>query len=238
MFSIKNIDLSYDRHVIFRRFDLRILPGEFLCLYGPSGVGKTTILNLLAGLIAPDSGGVDVPRRKTAYVFQEPRLVPWCDVRANLEMGLHALDLSRPERDKTVRALLERLRLEEFVHYFPAQLSGGMKQRVALGRAFAVRPELLLLDEPFVALDGILKDALRDLLLELISWQPCTTVLVTHDAGEAARLGDRIVILAGRPCAVAAEISAPPGPKPRDRHHIQAVKTSINHAMNLEKKGS
>lgn len=177
--------------------------GEFICFYGPSGVGKTTILQLISGLIQPETGDLEIQEKRIGYVFQEPRLLPWCTVADNIELSLYAsIPDSHKKRLNLVRTLLKKVELDNFAGYYPAQLSGGMKQRVALARAFAMEPEVLLLDEPFSALDCKLKESLRSYLMELLSWKPCITILVSHDLDEVVRLGDKILLVGGRPCRI------------------------------------
>lgn len=189
--------------MILQDFNIKINTGEVICLCGPSGIGKTTILKLIAGLTKVDKGTLCVEGQRLGYVFQEPRLLPWCSVLENVEMGLYGvLPEDKAGRKALAGALLDKVELKGFAEYYPAQLSGGMRQRVALARAFAVEPDVLLLDEPFSALDYEMKSSLRHYLFELLDWKPCTTILVTHDIEEAVRTGDRIVFLEGRPCHI------------------------------------
>lgn len=202
MISLKQIDLSFGSLQLFKKFNLSIEKQEFTCLFGPSGVGKSSILNLLAGLIKPDAGEVIVEEDRIGYVFQDTRLLPWCTVKENIEISLYALKLSTAQINQKVEELIERLNLSEFAYYYPSQLSGGMKQRVSLGRAFVIEPNLLLMDEPFAALDEKLRMEMHNLLKELIQWKKCTTVFVTHDLEEAVRLADKILLMSGRPCEI------------------------------------
>lgn len=153
----------------------------------------------------PDKGKVEKEAgSKIGYVFQEPRLLPWCTVLENIQLGLyHYYGGEREKIGQVSRLLAQKVELQGFEDYYPAQLSGGMKQRVSLARAFAIQPDILLLDEPFSALDYQLKETLREQLLALLNWKPCTTIMVTHDLMEAVQLGDRILILKGRPARVA-----------------------------------
>lgn len=196
---LENVSKQYGGKPVIDGLSLLIEDGELVCVTGPSGVGKSTLLHLIAGLVPPDGGVVEVSAEPIGYVFQEPRLLPWCDVRDNVQVGLYAQRLGRDERRLLVEDVLARVGLAGSGHLYPAQLSGGMKQRVALARAFVVRPRVLLLDEPFSALDYDLRRSLREYLVELLSWRPCTTVFVTHDLEDAVRLGDRIVALRDQP---------------------------------------
>lgn len=201
-----NVSKSYGDLIVLENFNITIKTGEVVCLCGPSGIGKSTILKLIANIIDIDEGSLEVETKRLGYVFQEPRLLPWCNVIENVEMGLYEILPNKKESRRTLaRDILNKVGLREFKDYFPSQLSGGMKQRVALARAFAIGPEILLLDEPFSALDCQIKDSLRYYLFELLDWKPCTTVLVTHDVEEAVRIGDRIIFLEERPCRIGYE---------------------------------
>lgn len=206
MFSLSEIDLNYGELKVLEQFSLDCRKQQFIALYGPSGVGKTSILNLLAAIIKPQAGDVQADFQRIAYVFQEPRLIPWLSVRENLEIGLFNMGLDANEREKRVENLLPLLDLVEFGAYFPGQLSGGMKQRVSIGRAFIIQPDLLLLDEPFTGLDENLKNDMQELLISLEQWHVCTTVMVTHDINEAIKLSDRIVVVQGRPCRIILDV--------------------------------
>ena len=178
MYRLSDVSLSFGSLKVLENFSAEFGCNQFTCLFGPSGIGKSTILNLLSGLIKPDSGEVSVTNATIGYVFQDTRLLPWCTVRENMEIGLYAANVPKIRRDNIVNSMIERLGLAGFTDYYPNQLSGGMKQRVALGRAFVVDPQLLLLDEPFSGLDEVLKMEMRNLLNELISWHPVLRYLL------------------------------------------------------------
>lgn len=207
MFSMDKVSFSFGELEILQDFHLRSDGNEFICLFGASGIGKTSILNMLAGILKPQKGHVHTKHSQNAYVFQEPRLLPWCTVRDNVMLGLHGSKMEQSQRIKRTDMLINKMGLGNFADYYPGQLSGGMKQRVSLGRAFAVQPDLLLMDEPFSSLDQNLKLEMRELLKDLIEWQPCTTVFVTHDVKEGIQLADRIVVLSGRPCSIIKEFN-------------------------------
>ncbi len=207
MFEMRDISLNYGQLQVLNKFSLWGESNRFICLLGPSGVGKTSILNVFAGILQPDSGLVFSGAEKLAYVFQEPRLLPWMTVEQNMEVGLYKLSRNRNWRKKKVRQVLKKIGLEEFGEYYPEQLSGGMKQRVSIGRAYVIQPDLLLLDEPFNGLDEALKTEMQDLLLELENWHMCTTIMVTHDIREAIKLGDRIIVIDGRPGRIVLDIT-------------------------------
>jgi len=204
--------------------DLTIEDLEFVCLLGPSGCGKTTLLRLIAGLLAPDSGEiridgrrVDGPGPERGVVFQDFALLPWADVLRNVGFGLELRGVPRDERESRARALVDMVGLGEFVHHLPSQLSGGMQQRVGLARALAIDPSILLMDEPFGALDAQTRRGLQVDLLNLHHRHRKTVVFVTHSVDEAVRLGDRIVLLTPRPGRVGEVIDVGlPRPRPAD----------------------
>jgi ABC-type nitrate/sulfonate/bicarbonate transport system ATPase subunit len=210
MYSLHNVSLSFGQLKVLDNFSADFSYNQFTCLFGPSGIGKSTVLNLLSGLLKPDSGEVHVPDTTIGYVFQDARLLPWCTVKENMEIGLYAANIPKAQRGKMVSSMIERLGLTGFADYYPTQLSGGMRQRVSLGRAFVVDPQLLLMDEPFSGLDEALKLEMRNLLTELISWHPCTTVFVTHDSLEAIYLADRVLLLAEKPCSTPTVVNIDP----------------------------
>jgi len=197
--------------VALHDISLDVDPGEFVCLVGASGCGKTTLLNLVAGLDRPSVGTVEVPvcggtvgGTSTAMLFQDSALFPWLTVAANVELPLRLRGVGRAERRSIAADLLERVHLGGFGGKRPHELSGGMRQRAALARALAQDAGLLLMDEPFGALDAITRDLLHDELESLWLDRGFTVMFVTHNVREAARLGDRIVLLTSRPGRVAA----------------------------------
>jgi NitT/TauT family transport system ATP-binding protein len=206
--------------------DLTVAPGEFVCLVGPSGCGKSTLLRIAAGLLRPSTGTLEIRTslrpdmrlrrvaRPAAMIFQDYGIYDWKTVRANVRFGL---DIQRvPRRAANARAdeWLARMGLSDFAHAYPATLSGGMRQRVAIARALAVEPELLLMDEPFAALDAQLRTILQDELLDLTQTTRTTTLFITHSLEEAIVLGDRVLVMSARPGRMIAE-HHPPFPRPR-----------------------
>ncbi|OIQ51410.1 Taurine import ATP-binding protein TauB [Pseudodesulfovibrio hydrargyri] len=206
MLTWENVSHDYGTGPVLADVGLRVAPGEVLALAGRSGCGKTSLLNMAAGLLAPTSGHVSNTFSHTACVFQEPRLLPWRRTEDNIGFGLKALGIPRAERTARAHRLAERMGLNPGdLAKYPHALSGGMRQRASLARALAVEPDLLLLDEPFSALDVGLRHELQDLVRSLIDERGLAAVFVTHDLAEAVRLSDRIVILAPSPGRVVLE---------------------------------
>jgi NitT/TauT family transport system ATP-binding protein len=187
------------------RVSLDVAAGEFVCLLGASGCGKSTLLNLIVGLYEVTSGTIDVGGRRVALVFQEPALFPWLTVRRNVEMGMRFRGVGAAARRSRALELLRLVHLEAFAERRPHELSGGMRQRVAIARALAQQADVLLMDEPFGALDAMTRDVLHDELEAIWSRTGVTVVFVTHNVREAVRLGDRVVLLSSRPGRVVAE---------------------------------
>jgi len=192
---------------------LSIAPGELVAIIGPSGCGKSTLLNMGAGLYATSSGSVKVagtpvtgPRREVAFMLQKDLLLPWRSIRQNVELGIEIRGIAAAERRMRADALLERCHLKGFGDHYPYQLSGGMRQRAALARTLAVDPQVLLLDEPFSALDAQTKMVLQRDLAELIDAERKTALLITHDLVEAAALADRVLVMSARPGTIVEEI--------------------------------
>jgi NitT/TauT family transport system ATP-binding protein len=188
---------------------LTVPPGEFMCLIGASGCGKSTLLSLVAGLDRPTAGTVSVGGRRVAIMFQEPALFPWLSAAANVELALRARGVGRAERRQRAAELLDVVNLGGFGGKRPHELSGGMRQRVALARALAQDADVLLMDEPFGALDAMTRDLLHDELDRVCAGRELTVLFVTHNVREAVRLGDRVVVLSSRPGRVIAEFAVP-----------------------------
>jgi len=214
--------------------DLEVSAGEFVCLIGASGCGKSTILNLVAGLDAPTSGTVDVLGR-TAMMFQEAALFPWLTVAANVELPMRLAGVAKPDRQARVEQLLAAVHLDGFADTRPHQLSGGMRQRAALARAFAQDADILLMDEPFGALDAMTRDALHDELDDLVRERRMTVLFVTHNVREAARLGDRIVVLSPRPGRVTATFEVDlPRPRRIEDADVGALAAAVTEQLREE----
>ncbi len=219
----KSFALGGGRLQVLRSLDLVIRPGECLAVVGASGSGKTTLLRVLAGLDTPDAGEVRIDGSpvqgvgtERAVIYQEPRLLPWLTVLGNVAFGLEARGLARPDAEERARAAIRLVGLQDFEAAFPRQLSGGMAQRAGIARALAVRPEILLLDEPLGALDAMTRITLQEELARIWQDERVTMILVTHDLEEAIVLADRVLVLprerGGRPRLI--EVSLP---RPRDR---------------------
>jgi NitT/TauT family transport system ATP-binding protein len=209
--ELRNIGKTFDSGITaLHDVSFSIRRGEFLSLLGASGCGKTSLLRIVAGLLTPDKGSVKWTGgnrpRETGFVFQEPALMPWASVGANVRLPLRLLGLDNHAADRRTRDALAQVGLEKFADSYPHELSGGMKMRASLARALIVQPKLLLMDEPFAALDEISRFKLNDELLALWQSLGCTIVFVTHSVFEAAYLSTRTLVMSPRPGTIADEI--------------------------------
>jgi len=217
------------------RLSLEVAPGEFVCLIGASGCGKSTLLSLVAGLDLPTSGEISAGGQRVALMFQEPALFPWLTVARNVEMPLRASGVARDQRRQRVAALLDLVHLGGFADKRPHELSGGMRQRAALARALAQDAEILLMDEPFGALDAMTRDLLHDELDKICAERELTVLFVTHNVREAVRLGDRVVVLSSRPGRVIDEFSVPiRGPRRIDSPEVASLAATITDRLREE----
>lgn len=228
--SVDSINFSYPNgHEVFCTFSLEAKPGEFIVLLGPSGCGKTTLLNLLSGFQKPDAGEISIngaPVRpempELGYVFQSPQLFPWLSVLENVRFGLRMQNrLSAKEQTEKALHYLALVGLAKAIDKLPYQLSGGMQQRVSLARALALEPALLLMDEPFAALDAITRNNLNEETLRLWSELGQTVVFITHDIEEAIFLADRVVVLDVAPGGIHSELAID---IPRPRSNLETRK--------------
>jgi NitT/TauT family transport system ATP-binding protein len=201
----KHFDRDGTRTEAIRGLDLVVREREFVCLVGASGCGKSTLLSIIAGLDTPSVGEIDRVGSKPALLFQEAALFPWLDVRENVGLPMRLAGVPGRERRERVDELLALVHLSAFAKHRPHELSGGMKQRVALARALAQDANLLLMDEPFAALDALMRDHLYDELERLVEARRLTVVFVTHNVREAVRLGDRVLVLRSHPGRIVAE---------------------------------
>ncbi len=209
--EIRSLCQTYQMPVI-DHLDLKVAEGEFVCLLGPNGCGKTTLLRIISGLEPPSSGQVLVDGHnlsseghndhRVAVVFQEPRLLPWRSIQDNIALCLKPLNVDRKEARERCLRYLRLVGLEGFEHYYPNKLSGGMQQRASIARALAVEPEILLMDEPFSALDAQNRRIMQDEILKIWRETGKTILFITHSISEALRLGTRVILLTARPARV------------------------------------
>lgn len=243
--SVEGIARRYGATTIFEDVWFGIRRGEFVCLVGHSGCGKTTILNILAGLEAPDEGAVIVdgaeiggPSLDRAVVFQGHALMPWMTAAGNVAFALSCRhrDWPRARCEAEAREALERVGLGHAADRRPAELSGGMKQRVGIARALALNPKMLLMDEPFSALDALTRGALQDEVARLVAETAQTAFMITHDVDEAILLADRILLMSNGPGARIAEVVVNTLPKPRTRatlHHMAGYHALRDHVLDF-----
>ena len=253
--ALSDVCLTYraqggQRLLALDRINLQVRTGEFLCVVGPSGCGKSTLLHLIAGLQSPTSGqilidgkAVQGPGTDRIMIFQEHGLFPWLTVRENVEFGMKMKGTPRAERREKAQHYLRLVHLAKFENSYIHQLSGGMRQRVAISRALATEPDVLLMDEPFAALDAQTRDLLHDELERIWSETGRTIIFVTHNVREAVRLGDRVVLLTFRPGRVKSEFPVTL-PRPRHledpevaiaaRHVLDELREEINRSLEAE----
>jgi NitT/TauT family transport system ATP-binding protein len=215
--------------------NLSIETGEFVCLLGASGCGKSTLLSLVAGLDAPTAGQIDTEGHKIAMMFQEPALFPWLTVSANVEMALRVQGVAKRERQARAAEFLEIVHLTGFGAKRPHELSGGMRQRVSLARALAQDADVLLMDEPFGALDAMTRDLLHDELERIWRERKLSVLFVTHNVREAVRLGDRVVLLSSRPGRVVEHFPVElDRPRRTDSTAVAELATTITNRLRQE----
>ncbi len=201
---VEKVSHSYGNVSVLNNLSLSVIPGEVVVLVGPSGCGKTTILNLLSGHIEPVSGFIQ-REGIIRTVYQHDGLFPWLTVSENISMGLRSMtDMAQKEQE--LRELLELIHMEDFANHYPHQLSGGMRQRTELARVLAGDSDILLMDEPFSALDYQARHRMRRELVRILEKRPRTVVFVTHDIEEAAQLADRVLVLSKRPATICREL--------------------------------
>ncbi len=242
MLRIRHVSKKFDALPALVDIDFAVDRGEIVGIVGTSGCGKSTLLRIVGGLETPNSGSVVLdgvavagPRAEVGLVFQEPRLMPWLHVRANVEFALHRRP--RAQRRPLAEAALARVGLAAFADALPQQLSGGMAQRAALARALVARPEVLLLDEPFSALDAFTRFALQDHLMDIWRADQPTMLFVSHDIEEALVLSDRVVVMRAKPGRVHAQYRIDlPRPRRRTEARLQAWKERILGDLDLAPK--
>ncbi len=227
------------------RVTLSVREGEFVCIVGPSGCGKSTLLNIVASLDHPDDGdalfdGRPIVKagRERSVVFQEPALYPWLNVRANVELGLKIAGRKRSERKYLVERYLTLVNLHKFERAYIHELSGGMKQRAQLARALAVEPRMLLMDEPFAALDAQTRDTLQQELQEICARTKATVLFVTHNVREAVILGDRVIVMTPAPGRLKREIKIDlPRPRGPDSHAVVDLAARVRAELQHDARG-
>ena len=233
---VENVSLSFGSIVVFDNISVAVERGEFVAVVGPSGCGKTTLLNLLSQFVKPTSGRV-VCTERVRMVYQTDSLFPWQTVGENINLGLRHLK-DPGDRKRQLTEMLQLIKLENFANHYPHQLSGGMRQRVELARALIGDSDILLLDEPFSALDYLTRLRMRNELARMLMQLPRTVILVTHDIEEAAQLADRIIVLSDRPARICSEFRVELA-RPRELTHEVVVSTvhRILAELGLEQKG-
>lgn len=222
-------------HVVLNKINVDVKDGEFVTIVGPSGCGKSTLLNIIAGLDSPDSGSISVKGERRVYtdpgrlvIFQEGALFPWLTVSENVEFGLKVAGTPKDKQRQTASRFIEMVQLSRFADSYIYQLSGGMKQRVAIARALAMNPDILLMDEPFAALDVQTRDMLHNQLLHIYEATRKTILFVTHNINEALALGNRVIVLSPRSGNIKREFTINL-PRPRDVNspEINVIKRQI-----------
>jgi NitT/TauT family transport system ATP-binding protein len=241
--EIANVTKNYgNAHAVLESIDLVVAKQEFISIIGPSGCGKSTILKLIAGLAAPTSGTIRVDgmtplnaRETISFVFQDATLLPWRTVQQNIGLGLELERVPSDRREKEIAVLLEIVGLKHVAKSYPRELSGGMRMRVSIARALATNPRLMLLDEPFAALDEMSRNRLNEEILRLRAEQQWTAVFVTHSVSEAVFLSDRIVVLAPNPGRIHAEfrveLPAARTSAIRNSPEFDAMVSRVSHAL-------
>jgi len=226
---------------VIKQFDTSIADGEIVALVGPSGCGKSTLLHMLAGLQLPSSGSLTAdgasvakPSPERTLVFQEHALYPWMTLRDNVSLALEFQSQPRKDSLKEAEKWLARVQLAGFKDYYPHQVSGGMRQRCALARAFIARPKVLLLDEPFGALDALTRMTLQSVLTDLIEEERPTVDLVTHDVDEALYLADRVMVFSQRPATVLREVELGHIPKTHDLTAFADVRREVLSLLGID----
>ncbi|MEW6768739.1 MAG: ABC transporter ATP-binding protein [Pseudomonadota bacterium] len=207
-----NVSHSYGAHEVFQGLNFQIQPNEFVCILGKSGCGKSTLAKILAGLMKPSDGAVqigsepiDLSRHELAFVFQEPALWPWRNVTENVRTGMEIKKRPKAQMDERAKKLIDLVGLNGFEKHYPHQLSGGMKQRASIARAFAVDADLILMDEPFAALDAQTREFMQKEVLRIWEQHKHTVVFITHGIEEAILLAERIIVLGANPGRIIAD---------------------------------
>jgi ABC-type nitrate/sulfonate/bicarbonate transport system ATPase subunit len=240
--ELRNVGKTFGQLTVLNDINITIEQGEFAAIVGPSGCGKSTALRMFAGLESPSQGEVlaggkpiQGPSPERMMIFQEHALYPWSTVEDNVGLGLELGGVSKAERRNRVNAVLDKVNLAGFNRYYPAQLSGGMKQRVSIARALVMDPDVLLLDEPYGALDAMTRLTMQNELLKLWSGSGKTMLLITHDIDEALYLADKIFVMSARPGRVIETIRLEePRPRGRSSESFAATRQKIMKLLGLD----
>lgn len=246
--SIKNINKFYtssdgnEVHAL-KDVNLTVSDGEFVCIVGPSGCGKSTLLEIIAGLMEPTTGTIELDgkpvngtSRDIGVVFQDPSLFPWRTIRNNIAFGMEVANVPKEQQEKQIRKYINMVNLNGFENKYPSQLSGGMKQRVGLARTFATNPKVILMDEPFSAVDHLTRCTLQEELIHIQQSEGKTVLFVTHDINEAVFLADRVVLLSPRPSSVQ-KIYDIPYPQKRNRNASELLEIAAQIAKDINSAG-
>ena len=239
--ALENISKKFGNLTVIDHIDITIPKGKFAAIVGPSGCGKSTLLRMLAGLETPTTGNVlanDQPVTKPSpermMIFQEHALYPWRTVEENVGFGMELEGVSKKDRKKKVDSILEKVGLNGFQNYYPSQLSGGMKQRASIARALVMNPEVLLLDEPYGALDAITRVTMQNELVKLWKGSGMTVLLITHDIDEAVYLADTIYVMSPRPARIIKTLHAEMDrPRNRNSKEFMMLREQIMDALDI-----
>ena len=231
--DIKDINKRFERKKVLKNISFSLNKGEVNCFLGPSGCGKSTLLRILAGLENADQGKINMDIKQSSFIFQDHRLLPWLTTSENVELVLKNKIDNKNAREKIIQDTLADVNLEEYSDYYPDKLSGGMKQRVAIARALAVKPDLILMDEPFSKLDFPLRVNLINLLNHIFENEEMSGIFVTHDTREAVLMGDKVMVMSENPGEIknVIEINIPKKKRSLGNPEIFEVRQELNDSI-------